>query len=151
MLVKVNPKSLFGTLMPPSPLARWGRVYPISPCSTRAKRRHVSTAGSLAPREAALHSAPLREPFLPLLAPLHAALPCGGGSSLHSSLCSRLRRSRLFSTQFYNRAKKIYPACSCSFSRLECFGSEIIHEQFHFETACRSAKGTHLSSVFRAG
>ena len=30
-------------------------------------------------REAALHSAPLREPFLPLLAPLHAALPCGGG------------------------------------------------------------------------
>ena len=30
--------------------------------------------------------APLREPFLPLLAPLHAALPCGGGSSLHSSL-----------------------------------------------------------------
>ena len=69
MLVKVNPKSLFGTLMPPSPLARWGRVYPISPCSTRAKgvldllpqirlrapvfhtgeRQHVSTAGSLAP------------------------------------------------------------------------------------------------------
>ena len=46
--------------------------------------------------------APLREPFLPLLAPLHAALPCGGGSSLHSSLRSRLRRSRLCSTRFHN-------------------------------------------------
>ena len=29
------------------------------------ERQHVSTAGSLMPREAALHSAPLREPFLP--------------------------------------------------------------------------------------
>ena len=48
--------------------------------------------------------APLREPFLPLLAPLHAALPCGGGSSLHSSLRSRLRRSRLCSTRFHNTA-----------------------------------------------
>ena len=48
--------------------------------------------------------APLREPFLPLLAPLHAALPCGGGSSLHSSLRSRLRRSRLCSTRFYYTA-----------------------------------------------
>ena len=33
--------------------------------------------------------APLREPFLPLLAPLHAALPCGGGSSLHTPLTRR--------------------------------------------------------------
>ena len=28
--------------------------------------------------------APLREPFLPLLAPQDAALPCGGGSSLQT-------------------------------------------------------------------
>ena len=48
--------------------------------------------------------APLRETWLPLLAPLHAALPCGGGSSLHSSLRSRLRRSRLCSTRFHNTA-----------------------------------------------
>ena len=33
--------------------------------------------------------APLREPFLPLLAPFHAALPCGGGSSLHTPLTRR--------------------------------------------------------------
>lgn len=29
MLVKVFEMTLFGTLMPPSPLARWGRVYTI--------------------------------------------------------------------------------------------------------------------------
>ena len=35
--------------------------------ATAEIRHHVSTAGSLTPSEAALHSAPLREPFLPLL------------------------------------------------------------------------------------
>ena len=49
--------------------------------------------------------APLREPFLPLLAPLHAALPCGGWASFHGSLRSRLRRPRSCSTLFYIKAR----------------------------------------------
>ena len=35
--------------------------------ATAEIRQHVSTVGSLAPREAALHEAPLREALLPLL------------------------------------------------------------------------------------
>ena len=79
------------------------------------RRRRSLTNGDSRDKAACIHGwlayafvrlrrpkAPLREPFLPLLAPLHAALPCGGGSSLHSSLRSRLRRSRLCSTRFHN-------------------------------------------------
>ena len=43
-----------------------------STCSTRAKGSMYPRLARLRLRAAALHSAPLREPFLPLLAPLHA-------------------------------------------------------------------------------
>ena len=159
-------------------LLRYGRQPSLpqsSPCGTRAKgildllsqirlrapvfhtgeRQHVSTAGSLAPREATLPSAPLREPFLPrppddarsalpilalacvLRGKRRARTPClpfmphyhaaGGGVALLSipasledsangnaarplawplgSLRSGLRRSRISSTLFWNRAR----------------------------------------------
>ena len=121
--------------------------------ATAEIRQHISTAGSLTPRETALHSTPLRETFLPrhphdarsALPVLALACvlrgkrcprtPCpsmphdhaaGGRRSKLASLLSvsvrlallgygyvpfgqprsRLRRSRLFSTRFYNKASE---------------------------------------------
>ena len=80
------------------------------------RKAHVSTAGPLAPREAALRSAPLRETLLPrhpddarsaLAIPAPRAPSCRSimrGRRRSKPAMPRLRRPRLSSTQFCSRA-----------------------------------------------